>query len=65
MPYSGRGRPPKGTITMLGDVGRESSDEEEDPAQAAAAIVTEVEMNDREYLEEDSDEEVHMIPVCP
>ena len=52
--YSGRGRPPKGTVAMLGDV---SSDEEEDPA---AAMVTEtgVGVSDKEYSEEDSDEEV-------
>lgn len=59
MAYSGRGRPPKGTAAYLGgDGGRESSDEEEDPAQSAVAMVMAMEMSDKEYSEEETDEEV-------
>ncbi len=60
--YSGRGRPPKGTITPLAEGGGDSSEEEEDTRQSAAVPVplveTEVEDKDIDFSEEETTEAV-------
>ncbi len=61
MVYSGRGRPPKGMSSGLGDGGRESSDEEEDAGQGAVVPVVESEVVEKEYSEEETDEEVRIL----